>query len=65
MTLKEAALKAVQTNNIPLFSRVIDQLRDSGNSYNDCQAFFKKCAGLEPDDFENMSQEADDFDSKQ
>ena len=63
MTLKEPAILAVKNHNIPLFSKVIDQLRNSGNRYTDCQAFFSKCAGLAPDDFEDMSQEADDYDS--
>ena len=59
LTLKEAAQKAIQTNDLVMFSKVVDQLRSMGFNYEDTQAFFAKTTGIDADTFEDLCYESD------
>lgn len=58
-TIKEVAQIAIKTNDVRLFGRVVDQLRDMGFNYNDCVTFFVKNTGIDSDTFEMLSYESD------
>lgn len=59
MTLKEAVIKAVTTNNLVMVEQVLDQLYGLGFNYEDCANFFKKHCGLDEEQFEGFCYEID------
>lgn len=59
-TLKEQIQQIAQTHNAKTAGRIVDYLRfKHGLSYDDCAAFFERCAGINKNEFEDLMYYAD------
>jgi len=64
MTLKEAIKTAVTSHNLQMISRILEKCRNDGLNYNDTQALFEKCSGIDSFEFEGLMQECDEYESQ-
>lgn len=62
MTLKEAAQKAISTQDARLFGLILDKLRNDGFNYDSCCKWFERW-GLNADAFEALCYEADQIEA--